>query len=136
MVHVSEQPHSSLPLASQLPSQPDSMVLSCFCIHSETFYTYVSNNMHIFLSFSQCKRCYPTHSLLFLLFKVRNVPSGSLPTETHRTDSFPGASGSKAPACNAGDLGSIPGLGRSPGKGNGNPFQYSYLENPKDGGAQ
>ena len=34
--------------------------------------------------------------------------------------------------CNAGDPGSIPGLGRSPGKGNGNPLQYSCLENPMD----
>ena len=41
----------------------------------------------------------------------------------------------KVPACNAGDLGSIPGLGRSPGEGNGNPLQYSCLENPMDGGA-
>ena len=38
-------------------------------------------------------------------------------------------------ACNVGDLGSIPGSGRSPGEGNGNPFQYSCLENPMDGGA-
>ena len=38
-------------------------------------------------------------------------------------------------ACNAGDLGSIPGWGRSPGEGNGNPLQYSCLENPMDGGA-
>ena len=38
-------------------------------------------------------------------------------------------------ACNAGDLGSIPGLGRSSGEGNGNPLQYSCLENPVDGGA-
>ena len=37
-------------------------------------------------------------------------------------------------ACNAGDLGSIPGLGRSPGEGNGNPFQYSCLESPMDRG--
>ena len=44
-------------------------------------------------------------------------------------------SGSKVSACNAGDLGSIPGLGRSPGEGNSNPFQYSCLENPMDGGA-
>jgi len=36
---------------------------------------------------------------------------------------------------NTGDLGSIPGLGRSPGEGNGNPLQYSCLENPIDGGA-
>ena len=41
----------------------------------------------------------------------------------------------KESACNAGDLGSIPGLGRSPGEGNGNPPQYSCLENPMDGGA-
>ena len=40
----------------------------------------------------------------------------------------------KAPAYNAGDPGSIPGLGRSPGEGNGNPLQYSCLENPMDGG--
>ena len=38
-------------------------------------------------------------------------------------------------ACNAGDLGSIPGSGRSPGEGNGNPLQYSCLESPLDGGA-
>ena len=41
----------------------------------------------------------------------------------------------KVSACNAGDLGSIPGLGRSPGEGNGNPLQYSCLENPMDRGA-
>ena len=40
----------------------------------------------------------------------------------------------KASAYNAGDLGSIPGSGRSPGEGNGNPLQYSCLENPMDGG--
>ena len=48
---------------------------------------------------------------------------------------FPGGSDSKASAYNAGDLGSIPGSGRSPGEGKGNPFQYSCLENPMDGGA-
>ena len=41
----------------------------------------------------------------------------------------------KASACNAGDLGLIPGSGRSPGEGNGNPFQYSCLENSMVGGA-
>ena len=41
----------------------------------------------------------------------------------------------KASVCNAGDLGSIPGLGRAPGEGNGNPLQYSCLENPTDRGA-
>ena len=48
---------------------------------------------------------------------------------------FPGGSDSKKPTCNAGDLGLIPGLGRSPGEGNGNPLQYSHLENSMDGGA-
>ena len=48
---------------------------------------------------------------------------------------FNGGSDGKASAYNAGDLGSIPGLGRSPGEGNGNPLQYSCLENPMDGGA-
>ena len=42
---------------------------------------------------------------------------------------------SKASAYNSGDPGSIPGLGRSPGEGNGNPLQYSCLENPTDRGA-
>ena len=48
---------------------------------------------------------------------------------------FPGGSDGKASAYNVGDLGSILGLGRSPGEGNGNPLQYSCLENPMDGGA-
>ena len=48
---------------------------------------------------------------------------------------FPGSSDGKASAYNAGDPGSIPGSGRSPGEGNGNPLQYSCLENPMDPGA-
>ena len=48
---------------------------------------------------------------------------------------FPGGSDGKASACNAGDLGSIPGLGRSPQEGKGNPLQHSCLGNPTDGGA-
>ena len=48
---------------------------------------------------------------------------------------FPGGSDSKESSCNAGDPGSIPGLGRAPGEGNGNPLQYSCLENPMDRGA-
>ena len=48
-----------------------------------------------------------------------------------------GGTSGKGPACSAGDIrnvGSIPGSGRSPGVGYGNPFQYSYLENPVDRG--
>ena len=48
---------------------------------------------------------------------------------------FPGSSAGKESACNAGDPGSIPVLGRSPGGGHGNPLQYSDLENPMDRGA-
>ena len=48
---------------------------------------------------------------------------------------FPGGSDGKEAACNAEDLTLIPGLGRSPGGGHGNPLQYSCLENPMDRGA-
>ena len=51
------------------------------------------------------------------------------------TKDFPGGSDGKASVYNVRDLGSIPGLGRFPGEGNGNPLQYSCLENPLDGGA-
>ena len=48
---------------------------------------------------------------------------------------FPGGSDAKASVYSVRDLGSTPGLGRFPGEGNGNPLQYSCLENPIDGGA-
>ena len=50
-------------------------------------------------------------------------------------EGLPGGSDVKASCHNAGDPGSVPELGRSPGEGNGNPLQYSCLENPKDRGA-
>ena len=54
---------------------------------------------------------------------------------TLRYRGFPGGSGSKVSVCNAGDLGSIPGRGKFPGEGNGNPLQCFCLENPIDRGA-
>ena len=51
------------------------------------------------------------------------------------SEGFPGGSGVKESAYNAEDVGLIPGLGRSPGEGNGNPLQYSCLENSMDRGA-
>ena len=48
---------------------------------------------------------------------------------------FPGGSDSKESSCNAGDSGFIPGLGKSPGEGNGNPLQYFFLENSMERGA-
>ena len=53
----------------------------------------------------------------------------------NKKHTFPGGSDGKLSAYNVGDPGSIPGLGRSPGEGNGNPLQYSCLENPMEGGA-
>ena len=53
--------------------------------------------------------------------------NGIMPSE-----GFPGGSDSEESACNAGNLGLIPGSGRSPVEGNGNPLQYSYLENRMD----
>ena len=57
------------------------------------------------------------------------------PPFTHLFEYFPGGSDGKESVYNAGDLGSIPGLGRSPGEGNDNPLQYYCLENPMDIGA-
>ena len=53
----------------------------------------------------------------------------------HIVKGFPGGSDGKESACNTGDLGSVLGLGRSPGEGNGYPLQYSCLENSMDRGA-
>ena len=66
--------------------------------------------------------------------KKRRLTLGKLFTSL-RCCLFPGGSDGKASAYNAGDPGSIPGLGRSPGEGNGNPLQDSCLENSTDGGA-
>ena len=54
---------------------------------------------------------------------------------SHRPEAFPGGSAGKESACNPGDLGSVPGLRRSPEDGNGYPLQYSGLENPMERGA-
>ena len=56
-------------------------------------------------------------------------------THTHAHTVFPGGSVGELSACNGGDPGSIPGLGRSSGEDNGNPLQYSCLENSMDRGA-
>ena len=69
------------------------------------------------------------------LFSFLSLYFSSSPEATSTMDlamGFPGGSDGKETACNAGDSGSIPGLGRSPGEGNGNPLQYSCLGNPMD----
>ena len=66
-----------------------------------------------------------------VLFITEGFPGGS---DLFITEGFPGGSDGKASAHKVGDPGSIPRLGRSLGKGNGNPLQYSCLENSMDGG--
>ena len=83
--------------------------------------------------------CSPLGSSFHGIFQARVLEWGAIAfsaeaVQTYITEDFPGGSDSKASACNAG--GSIPGLGTSPGKGNGNPLQYSCLENPMNGGAR
>ena len=67
------------------------------------------------------------HSLILLLVNVASFFPLCV--------GFPGGSDGKESTCNAGESGSISGSGRSPGEGNGNPLQYSYLEDPMDRGA-
>ena len=67
-----------------------------------------------------------------------NIYPGSWSAQYHLFQEiigFPGGSDGQESTCNVGDLGLIPGLGRSLGEGNGNPLQYSCLENPMDRGA-
>ena len=72
------------------------------------------------------------------IFKSRDI---TLPTKFRLVKAMvfpvdiPGGSDGEESAYNVGDPGSIPGLGKSPGEGNDTPFQYSCLENPRDGGA-
>ena len=74
--------------------------------------------------------------LLYTFFIFCHVYSlGSVEAQFHALWGFPVGSEVKASASNAGDPGSIPGSGRSPGEGNGNPLQHSCLENPMDRGA-
>ena len=97
----------------------------------------------IAISFS--REFFPTQGLNMCIERVSCIGRHSLPpgkpisglyhsllinSPTERLD-FPGGSNSKESACNVGDLGLIPGLGRSPGGEHGSPLQYSCLENPQ-----
>ena len=84
----------------------------------------------------------PDHRSLGLVVGISQVPiclahqtSSSVLSHWFKNSlGFPGGSEGKVSACNVGDMGLIPGSGGSPGEGNGNPLQYSCLENPMDGG--
>ena len=69
------------------------------------------------------------------LFPVGGIHAITVFTARLVFSGFPGGSGSKESACNAGDLASIPGLGRFLGGGHGNPLWYSCLKNPMERGA-
>ena len=75
------------------------------------------------------------HSLLSYKWRLGGGDPGWVPYAIFSGRGFPGSSESKVSACNARDPGLIPGLGRSPGEGNGNPLQDCCLENSMDGGA-
>ena len=91
--------------------------------------------LKIFKNYKITRIPIPNLSIFLMLIKVaRNIGSDFI-FNMWSNRGFPGGSEVKASASNAGDPGSIPGLGRSPGEGNGNPLQYSCLENPMDGEA-
>ena len=79
------------------------------------------------LTHSKCTQKVPAHACSVQMQKNVALMLATL--------GFPGGSDGKASACNAGDPGLIPGSGRSPGEGNGNPLQDSCLENSMDRGA-
>ena len=88
---------------------------------------------HLFLAISWWAVCTLSHEFILAECGRKYSPRPDLAVSKELVD-FPGGSDGKASVCNAGDLGSIPGLGRSPGEGNGNTLQYSYLENLMDRG--
>ena len=74
----------------------------------------------------------PGYLIYYVVFQVNRK---GIPLYIYMYLGFPGGSDGKVSAYNVGDLGSIPGSGRSPGEGNSHPLQYSCLENSMDGGA-
>ena len=72
---------------------------------------------------------------LFIIAKTWIKKLWYIYTHIYSYNDFSDGSEGEASVCNAGDLGSIPESGRSPGEGNGTPLQYYCLENPMDGGA-
>ena len=78
--------------------------------------------------------CRPPGSSVLGISQARILEWVAIPFCKSYILGFPGGSDGKASACNTGDPGSIPRLGRFPGEGNGNPLHYSCLENSMDGG--
>ena len=88
--------------------------------------------------FNSNQNSYPfslNHQIIRMIILIRLNGKPFNLQSLHNLAGFPGSSDDKESACNVGDPGLISGLGRPPGEGNGNPLQYSYLENPMDRGA-
>ena len=108
--------------------------------HKLPYAHYISDSLRLARNIGILGQVVPHIKLLQIIIKkvcIVRLPSEvhsvfNLPTFSH---TIPGGSEDKVSARNVGDLGLIPGLGRSPGEGNGNPLQYSCLENPMNGEA-
>ena len=98
---------------------------------TSSIYTGIKKEVLLELS-HKIKEDEKSHDLFSANWRTSNA--GGIIQYDFKGPCFSGASDGKASACNA-DLGSIPGSGRYPGEGNGNPLQYSCLENSTDGGA-
>ena len=104
------------------------MILNFFsCAFCLLYMFFHDMSVHVFCTFSNWIAC------LFVFYSLNFENSLYMLDASHL--GFPGGSDGKASVCNAGNMGSIPGFGRSSGEGNGTPLQYSWLENPMDGGA-
>ena len=108
----------SFPLLPSLYPHVCSLRLHLHFLPASLFISNIFSRFHIYTLIY-----YTSFSVFYLLHSVLTSPG------------FPGGSDGKASAYNAGDPGLIPGSGRSSGEVNGNPLQYSCLENPMDGGA-
>ena len=106
------------------------LTLSIFFFFSPSKFPFLSRLNIMYLALPRFPQIFPGHRQalpeMLTLAKQEQLMSNR---------GFPGGSNGEESACNAGDLGSIPGSGRSPGEGHGNPLQYPCLENPMDRGA-
>ena len=110
---------------------------------SDQYFSSSTNNKVIILSLvvgtQRCIKSWQKRNIFLTgkcsLEECQLAYSVGKPVTPSEVQGFPGGSDGKASAYNAGDPGSIPGSGRSPGEGHGNPLQCSCLENPVDGGA-
>ena len=129
-----------LSIKSRMISIPETTAFPCFWKFKNTW---VSSNIRIYFPFIiLSKKCHFSWGLFhftpsFFLFCTLSSMYSNI---FHKTNSYPSFNKlvlprwltDKESACNAGDMGSIPGLGRSSGEGNGNPLEYSGLESPMD----